>query len=164
MTTMMVSSVSGSPEAIDLTQRSSAHYFQRPDRSTTGDGLFSARYDSDATSLRGYGLFTRVGKDNGGVLRWEAMANIRSPGFEVNDLAFQSRADFKWFNGNIAGSWTTPSSWYRSIFASFGGATEYDYDGNRTWSQLQAFLGHEFLNYWNLRASPSTTSTRTTIA
>ncbi len=151
MGTTMVSSVSGSPEAIALTQRSSAHYFQRPDRSTTADGLFDTRYDPTATSLQGYGLYTRVGKDAGGVLRWEAMANIRSPGFEVNDLSFLSRSDFQWFNGNIAGSWTVPTRWYRSIFASIGGATEYNYDGDRTWSQIQGFYGHEFLNYWNLR-------------
>ena len=53
------------------------------------------RLDDDglpaATSLRGYGLFTRVGKDNGTLL-WEAMANVRSPGFEVNDLAFLDRS------------------------------------------------------------------------
>ena len=151
MGTTMLSSVSGSPEAIALTQRSSAHYFQRPDRSATGDGLFDTRYETGATSLQGYGLFTRVGKDAGGVLRWEAMANIRSPGFEVNDLSFLSRSDFKWFNGNVAGSWTVPTRWYRSIFASVGGATEYNYDGDRTWSQIQGFYGYEFPNYWNLR-------------
>ncbi len=151
MGTTLVSNVSGSPEAIALTQRSSAHYFQRPDRSATGDGLFDTRYDATATSLQGYGLYTRVGKDAGGVLRWEAMANVRSPGFEVNDLAYLSRTDFKWFNGNVAGSWTVPTRWYRSIFASLGGATEYNYDGDRTWSQLQGFYGQEFPNYWNLR-------------
>ena len=151
MGTALLSSVSGSPEAIAATERSSAHYFQRPDRKTNGDGLFDTRYDTTATSLQGYGLFTRVGKDAGGVLRWEAMANIRSPGFEVNDLSYLNRSDYKWFNGNIAGSWTVPTTWYRSIFTSFGGATEYNYDGDRTWSQLQTFYAQEFLNYWNLR-------------
>jgi hypothetical protein len=150
MGSALVSSVSGSPAAIALTQRSSAHYFQRPDRSVDGDGLFDTRYDSTATSLRGYGLFTRVGKDNG-TLRWEAMANVRSPGFEVNDLAFLSRADYAWLNGNIGGSWTTPARWYRSIFTSFGGATEFNYDGDRTRATLQMFYGMEFPNYWNLR-------------
>jgi hypothetical protein len=116
----------------------------------TGDGLFSTRYDPDATSLRGYGFFTRVGKD-GGTLLWELMANIRSPGLEVNDLAFLGRTDYKWFNGNIAGNWTTPTRWYRNIFTSIGGATEYNYDGDRTFSQLQAYYGMEFPNYWNLR-------------
>ncbi|MHB1192047.1 MAG: DUF5916 domain-containing protein [Longimicrobiales bacterium] len=150
MGSMMVSSVAGSAEAIARTQRSSAHYFQRPDRSTTGDGLFSARLDPAATALRGYGLFTRVGKD-GGTLVWEAMGNVRSPGFEVNDLSFLSRTDFVWFNGNAGANFTTPTSWYRSIGFTLGGATQYNYDGDRTYSQLQAFYGMELPNYWNVR-------------
>jgi hypothetical protein len=150
MGSTLVSSVSGSAEALARTQRSSARYFQRPDRSVDGDGLFDTRYDTTATSLRGYGLFTRVGKDNGTLL-WEAMANIRSPGFENNDLAFLSRSDYLWFNGNIGSQWTTPTSWYRSIFTTLGGATQFNYAGDRTSSQLQAFYGMEFPNYWNLR-------------
>ena len=150
MGSALVSSVSGSPAATLLTQQSSAHYFQRPDRSVHGDGLFDARYDPTATSLRGYGLFTRVGKDNGTLL-WEAMSNVRSPGFEVNDLAFLSRADYAWFNGNIGGNWTMPTRWYRSIFTSIGGATEVNYDGDRTRAALQTFYGMELPNYWNIR-------------
>jgi hypothetical protein len=95
---VLASSVAGTPAAIARTQRSSARYFQRPDRTMTGGGVFDAGYDTSATSLRGYGMFTRVGKDNGSLL-WEAMANVRSPGFEVNDLAFLNRADYVWLNG-----------------------------------------------------------------
>ncbi len=150
MGSVLVSNVAGSPAAIALTQQSSAHYFQRPDRHTTGDGLFGVRYDPTATVLRGYGLFTRVGKD-AGKLRWEAMANIRSPGFEVNDLSFMNTADYKWVNGNVGGSWTKPTRWYRNMFASLGGATQYNYDGDRTWTQIQAFYSIDFLNYWRIR-------------
>ncbi len=150
MGSMLLSSVAGSSAAIARTQRSSAHYFQRPDRPATADGLFNTRYDTTATSLRGYGLFTRVGKDNGTLL-WEAMANLRSPGFEVNDLAYLDRADYVWFNGNIGGQWTTPTRWYRNVFTTFGGATQYDYEGDRTETELQAFYAMEFPNYWNLR-------------
>jgi hypothetical protein len=151
MGSVLFSNVAGSPEAMLRTQESSAHYFQRPDRSVEGDGFFNARYDPNATSLRGYGLFTRVSK-NAGILRWEAMANVRSPGFEVNDLAFLGRSDYTWLNGNIAGVWTTPTRWYRSIFTTFGGATEYNYDGDRTRANLQAFFQLEFLNFWRIRA------------
>jgi hypothetical protein len=150
MGTALVSSVSGTSTAISATQRSSAHYFQRPDREVTGDGLFSTRYDPGATSLRGYGFFTRVGKD-GGKLLWEAMTDIRSPGFESNDLAFLSRTDYMWFNGNIAGNWTEPTGWYRNIFTSIGGATRFNYDGDRTLGVFQAYYGMEFPNYWRLR-------------
>jgi len=146
----LASNVSGSPEAIARTQESSAHYFQRPDRSVKGDGLFRSEYDPSTTSLRGYGLYTRVGKDSGTLL-WEAMSNVRSPGFEVNDLAFLSRADYVWFNGNIGGQWTKPTSWYRSIFTTVGGATEVNFDGDRTRAAFQAFYGMELPNYWNIR-------------
>jgi hypothetical protein len=151
MGSTLVTNVAGSPEAVLRTQESSARYFQRPDRSTTDDGLFDTRYDPDASSLQGYGLFTRIGKDSGGILRWEAMANVRSPGFENNDLAFLNRADYIWLNGNIAGSFTTPTSWYRNIFASFGGALEHNYDGDRTRTALQAYYGMEFHNFWRVR-------------
>jgi hypothetical protein len=150
MGSTLFSNVAGSTEAMARTQRSSARYFQRPDRDVTRDGLFDTRYDPDATSLRGYGLFTRVAKD-AGKLRWEAMSNVRSPGFEVNDLAYLDRADYVWLNGNIAGSWTTPTRWYRSVFATFGGAMEHNYDGDRTRAGLQSFLGMELPNYWNVR-------------
>ncbi|MGK7311512.1 MAG: DUF5916 domain-containing protein [Candidatus Longimicrobiales bacterium M2_2A_002] len=151
MGSTLVSNVAGSAAAIARTQRSSARYFDRPDRATTGDGLFSAAWDPDATSLRGYGLFTRVGKDSGGILRWEAMANVRSPGFENNDIAFLNRSDYVWFNGNIGGSFSTPTRFYRSIFTSIGGAIEHNYDGDRTRATLQAYYGMELPNYWNLR-------------
>jgi len=151
MGSVLFSNVAGSPQAMLRTQESSAHYFQRPDRSVTRDGFFDTGYDADATALQGYGMYTRVSK-NAGVLRWEAMANVRSPGFEVNDLAYLDRSDYTWINGNIAGVWTTPTSWYRGIFTTFGGATEYNYDGDRTRSNLQAFFQLEFLNYWRIRS------------
>ncbi len=150
MGSTLVSSVAGSAQAMARTQQSSAHYFQRPDRDVRGDGLFDTGYDTGRTAMRGYGLFSRVGKDNGTLL-WEAMTNIRSPGFEVNDLAFLSRSDYVWFNGNIGGNWTTPTRWYRTIFTSIGGATQWNYDGDRTELALQAYYGMELPNYWNVR-------------
>ena len=96
-----LSDVGGSPSAIALTQQSSAHYFQRIDRTETSDGLFDVKYDKTRTDLRGYGLYARVGKDNGDWL-WETAQNWRSPGFEVNDVAFLSRADYKWMLANVA--------------------------------------------------------------
>jgi hypothetical protein len=151
MGSTLFTNVAGSPAALERTQRSSARYFHRPDREVTGDGVFGTDYDPEATSMRGYGLFTRVGKDSGGILRWELMANVRSPGFENNEIAFLGRADYLWVNGNVGASITTPTSWYRSIFTTIGGAAERNYDGDITRTAIQAYYGMEFLNYWNLR-------------
>jgi hypothetical protein len=57
------------------------------------------------------------------------MANGRSPGFEVSDLAYLDRADCKWFNSNLARSWTMPTKWYRSIDVIAGEQRQYTYDG-----------------------------------
>ncbi len=151
MGSLAASNVAGSPAAIDLTEQSSAHYFQRPDRRVTSDGLFSTRYDSNATSLQGYGFYTRLAKQNGDWL-WETAQNWRSPGFEVNDLAYLDRADYKWMNFNVARQWTTPGSWYRNIFTSIGGQQQFNYDGDRTDEQGQFYYGFELPNYWNVRS------------
>ncbi len=150
MGSLALSNVSGSASAIDLTQQSSAHYFDRPDRRETTDGLFSTKYDPNATSLRGYGFYTRVAKQTGTWV-WETAQNWRSPGFETNDLSFQSQADYKWMNANIGQQFTTPTSWYRSQVWIAGGQQQFNYDGDRTDLQAQAFYSMEFLNYWNLR-------------
>ena len=147
----LVSNVAGSSSAIDLTEQSSAHYFQRPDRRSTSDGLFSTAYDPNATSLRGYGFYTRVAKDNGNWL-WETAQNWRSPGFEVNDLSFLGRADYKWMNANIGRQWATPGSWYREIAWLVGAQQRFNYDGDRTDSQAQAYYETMFPNYWKVRS------------
>ncbi len=148
---ILTSDVAGASSAIDLTERSSAHYFQRPDRHATSDGIFTTKYDPNGTSLQGYGFYTRLAKD-GGNWFWETAQNWRSPGFEVNDLSFLGRADFKWMNANAGRSWTTPGRWYRNAVILGGGQQQYNYDGDKTDLQTQIYVGSQFLNYWNLRA------------
>jgi hypothetical protein len=148
---VLVSDVAGTSSVIDQTQQSSAHYFQRPDRQVTSDGLFSAKYDPSATSLRGYGFYTRIGK-GGGNWFWETAQNWRSPGFETNDLSFLDRADYKWMNANVGRSWNTPGRWYRNAVLLGGGQQQFNYDGDKTDVQSQIYGGAQFLNYWNLRS------------
>jgi hypothetical protein len=148
---IVASDIGGSASAINLTELSSAHYFQRPDRRVTSDGIFSAKYDPDATVLRGYGFYTRVAKNTGSWF-WETAQNWRSPGFEVNDLSFLDRADYKWMNANLGRSWTTPGRWYRSATLLGGGQQQFNYDGDKTDLQAQLYGSAEFLNYWNLRS------------
>jgi Domain of unknown function (DUF5916)/Carbohydrate family 9 binding domain-like len=147
----LFSDVAGSAAVMDATQQSSAHYFQRPDRRNTTDGLFDTRYRPGAGSLQGYGFYTRLAKDNGFWL-WETAQNWRSPGFETNDLSFLGQADYKWMNANIGSQWSTPGSWYREITWLFGGQQQFNYDGDRTDAQMQAYYENMFLNYWKVRS------------
>jgi hypothetical protein len=142
------SNVAGDSLAVLRLQRSSARYFQRPDRTTGSNGLFSDVLDASATSLRGYGGYLRMAKDAGD-WQWETAVNYRSPGFEVNDAAFLTRADYVWTLANVMRVWTRPTSWYRDWVVIGGGQHQLNFDGDRTGAQLHAFTGGQLANYWN---------------
>ena len=83
------SRVTGTPDVIYRTQRSSVHYFQQP-----GDQL---AVDSSRTSLTGTAAQIKFGKYGGGITRFETSVVRQSPGFEVNDIGYLRRADiFDW--------------------------------------------------------------------
>ncbi|GAC1649573.1 MAG: hypothetical protein NVS4B3_06880 [Gemmatimonadaceae bacterium] len=142
-----VSDVAGSDSAIARTEQSSARYFQRPDRQTVSDGLFDARYRPGETALRGYGLYARVAKDNGDWV-WETAQNWRSPGFEVNDLAFLHRADYKWMLANVGRQWSTPTRRYRNLALVAGVQNQLNYDGNQTDGEVHGGVFGQLTNYW----------------
>lgn len=144
-----VSDVAGSDSSIALTQQSSAHYFQRIDRHETTDGLFDVRYNPGRTSLRGYGLYARLAKDNGDWL-WETAQNWRSPGFEVNDLAFLNRADYKWMLANVSRQWTTPMGPFRYFGGIAGAQLQYNYDGDLNDAEQHYGLFANLKNFWSV--------------
>jgi hypothetical protein len=78
--------VHGSREAIDATQTSSVHYFQRPDAA-------HLERDPTRTHLGGAAAQASLSKIAGS-LRWATEVETRSPGFEVNDLGFQQSSDY----------------------------------------------------------------------
>jgi hypothetical protein len=142
--------VGDSTVMLDL-QRSSARYFQRPDRQHGGNGLLTDSLDPSLTSMRGLGAYARIARESGSVL-WELSTNVRTPGFENNDIAFLSRADYWWMSGNIFPQFTKPTSWYRSLFFIAGGQQQYNFDGDLTDRQVQLFASWEPLNFWNINA------------
>ncbi len=77
--------VQGSTGALIATQRLSSRYYQRPD----ADYL---EVDSTATSLFGYAAYGNVEKQ-GGNFKVDLGGSVISPGYEVNDLGFQTVAD-----------------------------------------------------------------------
>jgi hypothetical protein len=142
------SNVTGDSLAIARLQRSSARYFHRPDRQSGSNRLFSDAFDPGATGLRGHGGYLRLSKESG-AWTWEGQVNYRSPGFEVNDMAFLTQADYVWMGSNVARSWRQPTSWYRSIYVSAGGQQQVNFDGDRNDLQLHQYQEITFLNYWN---------------
>lgn len=143
--------VDGDAAVIKRLQNSSARYFQRPDRKPGGNRFLSDRYDPNATSLRGMGGYTRLAKD-AGKYNFESAVNWRTPGFEANDIAFNTRSDYVWMNTNLALSLARPSKWYRNYFLILGSQRQYNFDGDRTDTQFQTGAFGQLLNYWDLNA------------
>ena len=143
-----ITNIEGDPAVISARQRAAARYFQRPDRKPGSDGFFTNQLDANATSMRGGGAYMRLAKDAGNWL-WETAVNVRTPGFEANDLAFLTRADYVWYNANIFRSFTKPTAWYRDLALIAGGQEQQNFDGDITDRQLHFFVGMTARNFWN---------------
>jgi hypothetical protein len=144
-----VTQVSGDPAAMLRIQRSSARYFQRPDRDNGGNGVFTDSYDPSLGTMRGFGLYSRLAKSSGDWL-WETGLNVRSPGFENNDIAFLQRADFIWMNANIFRQITVPTRYYRRANVIAGSQQQFNFDGDLTDRQFHLFGDIQLPNYWNV--------------
>ncbi|HXM39035.1 MAG TPA: DUF5916 domain-containing protein [Gemmatimonadales bacterium] len=131
--------VVGDTGAIRRIQTSSAHYFQRPDR--------SAAFNPQRTSLQGLGGYARFSRESGKVL-FEASTNFRTPAFNNNDITFFSQADYWWMSANVFPLWTKPSKWYRQAFLIGGAQQKYNFDGDRIDRQFHGFAQIQTLNYW----------------
>ena len=102
------SQVSGSSEAIDALQRNNVHSFQRPDAE-------HVELDPFATSMRGHSGNINFNKIAGERTRLNVNIGYRSPGFEVNDLGFQRRADEIPQNSWLQIRWDKPGKYTRNI-------------------------------------------------
>lgn len=144
-----LSNLDGDPRVVFARQRSSARYFQRPDRTARSSGGFlTDAHDSTETAMRGVGFYSRVAKDAGNWM-WEAAVNARTPGFETNDVAFQTRADYFWYNANVFRFWSKPGRWYRDFSIIVGGQRQTNYDGDLTDAQAQIFFSSTTPQFWN---------------
>ncbi len=137
------SHVRGDSQAIARVQRSSAHYFQRPD----GDYL---SYDPSRESMTGYTASIRADKDAGRRILWGAQVTTETKGYEVNDVGRLQSADDVDYNADIQIRETVPSRYLRNWRLGFVTRGSYNYAWNRTneeWTQNTAIT---FLNFWSL--------------
>jgi len=137
--TVMASRVTGSPAAITATQRSSVHYFQRPD-------IAYASLDPTATSLSGYGGFLEIKKDAGTWL-YGAQVNTRSPGFELNDAGYQTNSARNTELAWITRRWLQPGRVFRSFLLRLNQWYDWDYDGKGINPGLELIGNSVFRNY-----------------
>jgi hypothetical protein len=136
------SRVSGSVEAIDALQRSNVHSFQRPDAD-------HVELDPLATSMRGHSGNISFGQIAGERTRMNVNVGYRSPGFEVNDLGFQRRADEIPQNSWLQIRWDKPGKYTRNIRLNFNQWSGHNFDGDRLSLGGNINLHTQFTNLWN---------------
>jgi hypothetical protein len=135
------SRVEGEPAAIARLQRSSAHYFQRPDQD-------HVEFDETRTSLTGYSVSVRGDKNAGRFTLGGIQLSARSPGFDINDAGQMRSGDDIDFNADIQLRDTKPNKLVRffnfgtSVFAgwNFGGIRQYARMGESFSATLHNFM------------------------
>lgn len=117
------SAIDGTADAISNVQQNTVHSYQRP-------GATSFAYDPARTSLGGHAGSLSVSKIAGQYARFNSNLDFKSPGFDINDLGFLSRADemtqSNWFQLRS----DTPNRWRRSINVNFNQWTGWNFDGD----------------------------------
>lgn len=136
------SQVNGSTEAIDALQRNNVHSFQRPDAD-------HVEIDPFATSMRGHSGNINFNKLAGERTRMNVNVGYRSPGFEVNDLGFERRADEVPQNSWLQIRWDKPGKYTRNIRLNFNQWSSHNFDGDRLGLGGNINLHAQFTNLWN---------------
>jgi hypothetical protein len=135
------SHVLGSPAAMLRTQQSSARYFQRRDAEHVS-------VDSTLTSLSGYAASFGVAKRAGLHWRGEAGVSTTSPGFEINDMGFQTSVDRVGTSGNLTFVQSTPTRYFRSYRISTGPQLNWNHGGDFLGGRVNLNTNWQFLNFW----------------
>jgi hypothetical protein len=137
--------IEGSKDDIYRLQRSSMHYFQRPD----ADHL---SLDPEATSLSGWAGEFKLARQQGRSLIL-LTAGALSPGFDPNDAGYQSSgSDLVNFMGLYGFQWTKPGKVLRQWLLIGGFARQYDFGWNKTFDAWVLSFQGTLANWWNFES------------
>ena len=139
---VILSHVLGSPEAIELTQRSITRLFQRTDATHVS-------VDPTRTSLTGSGGRIEIGKAGGGNWRYNGGFIWRSPELELNDVGFLRRTDEIIQFTNLTYLWQVPTDIYRNIRLRGEQSTDYDFQGNLNRVKFEIQGDVSWINNWS---------------
>lgn len=138
---VIFSHVKGSQEAIENTQESITHLFQRV-------GADHVEVDPNKTSLTGSGGNVQIGKVGNGHWKFESGGTWRSPELELNDLGFQRQADdirhYTW----IGYQTLKPDSTFRRVGINYNHWTAWDFGGNHNYLQFNTNSWQNWKNNW----------------
>ncbi len=133
--------VEGTAEDVYRLQRSSLHYFQRPDAT-------HVRLNPQATSLAGWGGRFNLAKQAGNFL-FVSSLGVLSPGFDPNDAGFQAGGsdliNFHFIPGYM---WTKPTRIFQQCLVGAGFFGNYNFGGTRTGAGWLAIAEGVLRNFW----------------
>jgi hypothetical protein len=135
------SRVQGTTDAISRLQRNTVHAYQRPDAD-------HVELNEADTVLSGHAGSFAFGKIAGEKTRFSANYGFKSPGFDINDLGFQRRADERyashWFQmrDNVPGRFTRSFIWNLNQYAGW------NFAGDRLWSGGNINMHWTWKNYF----------------
>ena len=138
------SAIQGSASAIDLTQRQPNRYLQRPDHGN----YFT--YDAARTSLTGFGGDASLTKTSGNHWIGSVAAVSRSPGYETNDLGFNTRSDYTGLSTIVLYQQNQPQGPFRNftVFPYFN--EMWNYDGDRAFDAYAADFNGTLRDFWSM--------------
>jgi hypothetical protein len=139
------SSVHGDTLALQLTQRSPARYYQRPDAT-------HVEYDPLRTALRGTAGRVHLSRIGGSNLTGTVGGAFRTPGFEVNDAGFQNNADQRFVFASVNYSSFETGRHLRRWNVGVNPSSGWNFDGTRLWSQINAWGSATTLGFWSINA------------
>jgi len=142
---LILSHVEGSAEAIQGTQESITHLFQRVDAD-------HVNVDAEQTSLTGTSGNLQLGKIGNGHWRFESGATWRSTELELNDIGFQRQADdirhYTWVGYRTL----KPDSTFRRVGINYNHWSVWDFGGNHNNLRFNTNAWANFKNNWFVNA------------
>ena len=135
------SRIAGEANVIEGIQRSSPHYFGRPDVDYLG-------VDTAATDLSGMAGRVYINKQKGNVIFNSGIAMV-SPSYEVNDLGFQWNGDQINWHGTLGYQTFEPGKVWRTTFLAVATFRNWDFGGNNYGSGYFLISNGQLLNYWS---------------
>jgi len=134
------SRLEGTAAAIERAQRASQRYYQRPDAP-------QVHLDPSATALSGWTGSVNLNRQ-GGSVRVNSALWATSPGFESNDLGFNSRSDRWGFHTVVDYRKTDPDRYTRSRWFALSKWYALNFASERQGDGLHSFFELQFKNYW----------------
>ena len=138
--------IDGEPAAIARMQRSSAHYFQRPDKDY-------APYDPTRSSLSGYRMGATVQRIGGRHWLWSLSNDNQSPTINLNEVGYFRSGDGRRVNADLHYRETVPGRLLRGYTIGVRNNNEFNFGGNRQTGIVQVYTRETWRNFWTTEGS-----------